>query len=123
VEDCEPTSKTCRSVPRHNPKTASARPPPWGRFFDTRGCSAGLARALAPIGRHMNKPDIYRRISWRALTELCSPSLLTEQRERFEARILGGEDVKAAEIGRARVRLPSGRPRNSAGQRALRMAA
>jgi hypothetical protein len=35
--DCKPTSGSCRSAPRHNPKTASARPPRWGRFFGTGG--------------------------------------------------------------------------------------
>jgi hypothetical protein len=83
------------------------------RFSDIDPVVAMEAARVAKL--YGDKPDIYRRISWRALTDLCSPSLLAEQRERFEARILAGEDVKAAEIGLARARLP-GRPRRQAVQ-------
>lgn len=83
---------------------------------------AMLATEAARVARtYGERPDIYQRLSWAALVELASPSLPAAAREQFERRALGGEDVKGAEIVRARGRLPSGRPRQE--RPATRMAA
>ena len=59
-------------------------------------------------------PDIFRRAGWRALVELSSPSLSTSARQRFEAAIRAGKDIKGPQIARARGRLRNGRPKRVA---------
>jgi hypothetical protein len=46
------------------------------------------------------RPEIFRNVSWHALTELASSA--TSEAEKFAARILAGERVNGAEIIRAR---------------------
>ena len=73
-----------------------------------------LATEAAAVARmYGRRPEIFRRLSWRALVELSAPSLPAAHRSQFEARILAGEDVKAKEIAHARGPLPIGRPRRS----------
>jgi hypothetical protein len=71
-----------------------------------------LATEATRVARiYGSRPDIFRRISWRALVELSSPSLSTSTRQRFEAAIRAGKDIKGPQVARARGRLPSGRPK------------
>jgi hypothetical protein len=49
-------------------------------------------------------PEVYRRASWRALVELSSPSLSTSARQRFEAVIRAGKNIKGPQIACARGR-------------------
>jgi hypothetical protein len=69
------------------------------------------------------RPEIYRRVGWRSLVALSSPSLAPAKRKQFEARILAGESVSGSDIARARGPLKTGRPRRPADQPAPRMAA
>jgi hypothetical protein len=74
-----------------------------------------LASETTRVARiYGSRPDIFRRASWRALVELSSPSLSTTTRQRFEAAIRAGKDIKGPQIARARGPLPSGRPRRNA---------
>ena len=45
------------------------------------------------------RPEIFRNVSWHALTELASSA--TSEAEKFEARILAGERVGARNHPRA----------------------
>lgn len=56
------------------------------------------------------RPEIYRAASWQALVELSSPSLSTAARQRFEAAIIAGKDIKARQIKSARGNRQNGRP-------------
>jgi hypothetical protein len=69
-----------------------------------------------------SKPEIYRRISWRALIELSSPALPLAAREALEARIRAGEHVGAPAIRSIRGALRTDRTRPQA-EPAGRMAA
>jgi hypothetical protein len=69
------------------------------------------------------RPDIYRRLSWRALLALSSPTLPADVRASFEQRIRSGEKVAAHEIRRAAGVRKSGRPKRTEDQPTRRMAA
>ena len=47
-----------------------------------------------------DRPEIHRKVSWRALVGLSSTTMLESRREAFERRILAGENVRANEITR-----------------------
>jgi hypothetical protein len=57
----------------------------------------GMMRVARLYGE---RPEIFRNVSWHALTELASSA--TSEAEKFAARILAGERVNGAEIIRAR---------------------
>ena len=57
----------------------------------------GMMRVARLYGE---RPEIFRNVSWHALTELASSA--TSEAAKFEARILAGERVNGAEIIRAR---------------------
>jgi hypothetical protein len=76
-----------------------------------------VARAYA------ERPEIYRRLSWKALRDLASPSLPVSARQDLERRILAGESIGGPDIVRARGPLKTGRPRRRADRSAMRMAA
>jgi hypothetical protein len=67
-------------------------------------------QAAAVAKRYGSRPEIFRRVGWRPLVQLSSPSLSTSARMRFEARILAGEDIRGVAVKRACGRLPSARP-------------
>jgi hypothetical protein len=50
---------------------------------------------------YSERPEIFRNVGWRALTQLALPATSPETRRKFEARILAGERVNGAEIIRA----------------------
>jgi hypothetical protein len=54
------------------------------------------------------RPEIFRNVSWHALTELTSSATSEAERHKFEARILAGERVTGAEVIRARARTTIG---------------
>jgi hypothetical protein len=85
--------------------------------IDAKQCAESM-RAAKIYGR---RPEVFRRLSWRALLLLASPSMPAAVRGGLEARILAGEAVGGPEIVRARGTLKSGRPRRQAP--AMRMAA
>ncbi len=68
------------------------------------------------------RPEIYRRLSWKALRDLSSPTMPALVRQDLEARILAGQRIGAPQIRRARGQLKPGRPKR-ADQPALRTAA
>lgn len=79
-----------------------------------------LAMQAASVAKlYGARPEIYRRAGWRTLCQLASPSLPATARQRFEQRILAGEEISGIEIKRASGRLPTGRP----GRQTAKMAA
>lgn len=79
------------------------------RFAHVDEKTAMQAASVARL--YGQRAEIFRRLSWRALVELSSPSLPESARRRFEERIIAGENVKGNEIARARGPQPNGRPR------------
>lgn len=76
-----------------------------------------LATEATKVARiYGGRAEIFRRASWRALVELSSPSLSTSARQRFEAAIRAGKNIKGPQIARARGRLATGRPKRPAVQ-------
>jgi hypothetical protein len=47
------------------------------------------------------KPEVYRRLSWKALHDPSSPSLLPAVRQDLEARVISGELITGPDIRRA----------------------
>ena len=64
--------------------------------------------------RYAGRFEIFSKLSWNALVNLSAPSLSAAARHRLEKSIIAGERVGARDIRRARGRLPTGRPRESA---------
>ena len=60
-----------------------------------------VAEVMRVARLYGERPEIFRNVSWHALTELASATS-DEQRRKFEACILAGERVTGAEIIRAR---------------------
>jgi hypothetical protein len=79
------------------------------RQFDMDQKSASEAMRVARA--YGGRPEITSHLSWEALLQISSPALSPTTRQRFETRILAGENIKGVTIKRARGRLPSGRPR------------
>jgi hypothetical protein len=85
-------------------------------YGQLRSNAADVEQALAAEAtrvaeRYGQRPEIWRQMSWNALVELSSPSLPAAARKRFESRVLAGDEVKGAEIAKARGPLRNGRPR------------
>jgi hypothetical protein len=49
-----------------------------------------------------HRPDIYRRLSWKAVRDLASPTMPAPVRQKLEASILAGERIGGPQIRRAR---------------------
>ncbi|WP_057834791.1 hypothetical protein [Bradyrhizobium jicamae] len=65
---------------------------------------ASVASKLMLVARHYGqRPEVYRHVSWRILSDLSATNLPEPRRLDFERRILAGERVRPAEIARARV--------------------
>jgi hypothetical protein len=60
---------------------------------------AEMMRAARMFGA---RPEIFRNISWHALTELASAATSDEDRREFETRISAGDRITGKEIVRAR---------------------
>ena len=74
-----------------------------------------LATEATRVARmYGDRPEVYRRASWRVLVELSSPSLSTSARQRFETAIRAGKTINGPQIARARGKMENGRPRYSA---------
>jgi hypothetical protein len=58
-----------------------------------------------------DRPEIFTRLSWHALTLLSSPTMPASVRQDLEARILAGESIGAPHIVRARG--TAGRPKRA----------
>ena len=52
---------------------------------------------------YADKPLIYRRLSWKAVRDLASPTMPASVRQDIEARILAGERIGGPKIRRARL--------------------
>jgi hypothetical protein len=63
------------------------------------GQRADLMRVAALYGE---RPDIWQRVSWRALVLLAKPSMPADLRHEFEARIKAGALVTGKEIAARR---------------------
>ena len=61
---------------------------------------SSLARSGAKL--YGERPEIFRNVSWHALTELASSATPEAQRRKLEALILASERVNGAQIIRAR---------------------
>ena len=69
---------------------------------------------MARVGRlYGARPDIYRRVGWRAPVELASQATPESVRLETEARILAGERVNGAEIIRAQATIGARTPRTA----------
>jgi hypothetical protein len=78
------------------------------------------ASELMKVARlYWGRPEIYRRVGWKTLACLASPSLGADQRRRFETSIISGKRIFGKDVERARGRLPSGRPKREADQREM----
>jgi hypothetical protein len=78
---------------------------------------------MAVVRAFGTKPEVYRRLSWKALCDMSSPSFPLAAREALESRIIAGERIRAPEIRAARGALKAGKRRRQADQQAQRMAA
>jgi hypothetical protein len=76
---------------------------------------------MAVVRAFGTKPEVYRRLSWKALCDMSSPSFPLAARDALESRIVAGE--RAPEIRAARGAFKSGRPRHQPDQPAQRLAA
>jgi hypothetical protein len=85
------------------------------RLFDVDTMIGVRAMMVARV--HADKPAIYRRLSWKAVRDLASPTMPAPVRQDLEARILAGERIGGPQIRRAR------QAHARAGQRATLMAA
>lgn len=90
------------------------------RFDIDQKTASGAMKAARAYG---TRPEIYRRLSWIALTELSSPKMSPSVRQAIEAKILAGELVTAPEIRRARGPLKRGSPKRRQAVQPARMAA
>jgi hypothetical protein len=61
-----------------------------------------VAEMMRVARMYGERPEIFRNVSWHALTELASSATSEAERRRFEARILAGERINGAAIIRAR---------------------
>jgi hypothetical protein len=70
-------------------------------------------RAMMVARAYGDRPEIYRRLSWKALRDLSSPSIQPSLRRDLEARILADERIGGPQIRRARLAhsKADGRPR------------
>jgi hypothetical protein len=66
------------------------------RQFDI-GATLG-AEVMRVARLYGDRPEIHRKIRWRALVELSSTTMRESRRQAFERRIVAGENVKAKEI-------------------------
>jgi hypothetical protein len=66
--------------------------------------SLEVAEMARVARRYGNRPEIFSKVGWRVLKELASSATSESERQKFEARILAGEIVRANEIAAARPR-------------------
>ncbi|MEH2589822.1 hypothetical protein [Bradyrhizobium sp. AZCC 1721] len=71
--------------------------------------SSDVTEMMRVARRYGKRPEIFRNVGWRVLTELASSATSEEERRGFEARILTGERVNGIEIIRARTKIHKAR--------------
>lgn len=64
---------------------------------------------MAVVRAFGTKPEVYRRLSWKALCDMSSPSFPVAARDALERRIIAGERIRAPEIRAARGALKAGK--------------
>jgi hypothetical protein len=70
------------------------------RLFDVDTMTG--VRAMMVARMYGDRPEIYRRLSWKAVRDLASPTMPALVRQELEARILAGEQIAGPQIRRAR---------------------
>jgi hypothetical protein len=77
------------------------------RLFDVDTMTGVRAMMVARV--YGDRPEIYRRLSWKAIRDLASPSMPPSLRRNLEARILAGERIGGPQIRAARQGMPQNR--------------
>ena len=77
----------------------------FGRLVRAHGIdmpASDVTAAMWVARLYADRPEIFTRLSWGALTKLASPTLTPRARQAIEVRIAAGEKIVAADIVRAR---------------------
>jgi hypothetical protein len=84
-----------RSTAKSNREFGTLR----NKLFDVDTLTGVKAMMVARVYGH--RPEIYRRLSWKAVRDLASQTMPAPVRQDLEARILAGQSIGGPQIRRA----------------------